>query len=336
LEAAVEAQRHGRTAVFESVSTSFRGWAERLAIEARNPARVAELPMWREILETADPLLSERALDPALDTARTARHLSLTLPSALTGPLLTQVPALYHGRINDVLLTGFALALAGWRQRQGRGNATAVLFELEGHGREDIFAGVDLSRTVGWFTSLFPVRLDPGAIDQALAGPRLGQALKRVKEQLRALPDNGLGYGLLRFMNPETAPQLKEYSSPQIGFNYLGRMAAPDLQAGGLVSGALGGGGDTEMSLAHGIELNALTLDRSAGSELLANWSWAGNLFTEAQILDLAQDWFRVLEKLVAHAADPQAGGFTPSDLTLVSLDQAQIEQLEDFYASDN
>ena len=87
----------------------------------------------------------------------------------------------------------------------------AVLLDLEGHGREEIFADVDLSRTVGWFTSLFPVRLDPGALDldEALAGgPALGRALKLIKEQLRALPDNGLGYGLLRYLNPQTASQL--------------------------------------------------------------------------------------------------------------------------------
>ena len=89
--------------------------------------------------------------------------------------------------------------------RPRRGQAShAVLLDLEGHGREEIFADVDLSRTVGWFTSLFPVRLDPGALDldEALAGgPALGRALKRIKEQLRALPDHGLGYGLLRYLN---------------------------------------------------------------------------------------------------------------------------------------
>ena len=85
------------------------------------------------------------------------------------------------------------------------GGEHAVLLDLEGHGREEIFADVDLSRTVGWFTSLFPVRLDPGALDldEALAGgAALGRALKLIKEQLRALPDNGLGYGLLRYLNP--------------------------------------------------------------------------------------------------------------------------------------
>ena len=107
----------------------------------------------------------------------------------------------------------------------------------------------ELSRTVGWFTSLMPVRLDPGALDLAEAmagGPALGRALKLIKEQLRALPDNGLGYGLLRYLNRETAPQLAGHAAPQLGFNYLGRFAAAE-GADWAASGegmTLGGGGD--------------------------------------------------------------------------------------------
>ena len=144
------------------------------------------------------------------------------MPAALTAALLTRVPAAFHGGINDVLLTGLALAVADWCRRHGRGahaghgsnghgSRSAVLLDLEGHGREEVFADLDLSRTVGWFTSLFPVRLELGALDleEALAGgAALGRALKSIKEQLRALPDKGLGYGLLRYLNAETAPQL--------------------------------------------------------------------------------------------------------------------------------
>ena len=126
----------------------------------------------------------------------------------VTAALLTRVPAAFHGGINDVLLTGLALAVADWCRRRRRGASAmaraAVLLDLEGHGREEMFADLDLSRTVGWFTSLFPVRLDLGALDleEALAGgAALGRALKSIKEQLRALPDNGLGYGLLRYLN---------------------------------------------------------------------------------------------------------------------------------------
>ncbi|MBV6601905.1 hypothetical protein JL996_19015, partial [Acinetobacter baumannii] len=158
----------------------------------------------------------------------TAGRLVLNLPSALTSALLTQVPALFHARINDVLLTAFALAVADWRQRRMPGCDPSVLFDLEGHGREEIFEGVDLSRTVGWLTSLFPVRLDLRDIDldDALrGGEHMGRALKQSKEQLRALPDNGLGFGRRRYLNPETASAFGT-TAAQIGFNYLGRGGA--------------------------------------------------------------------------------------------------------------
>ena len=146
-----------------------------------------------------------------------------------------------------------------------------MLLDLEGHGREEMFADVDLSRTVGWFTSLFPVRLDPGALDldEALAGgPALGRALKLIKEQLRAVPDNGLGYGLLRYLNRRDRRR-----------ELAGLCGAADrLQLSGAVCGrgerdwaaaseavALGGGGDPAMPLAHALEVNALTLDGPAG-----------------------------------------------------------------------
>ena len=103
-----------------------------------------------------------------------------------------------------------------------------MLLDLEGHGREEVFADLDLSRTVGWYTSQFPVRLELGGLDVEAAlggGEALGRTLKSIKEQLRALPNNGLGYGLLRYLNRETAPQLALHAPPQIGFNYLGRVA---------------------------------------------------------------------------------------------------------------
>ena len=143
--------------------------------------------------------LVEGALDPSRDISGTAGQFTLTLPAAITGPLLTRVPAAFHGGINDVLLTGLVVAVADWCRQHGRGaESNAVLLDLEGHGREEVFADVDLSRTVGWFTSLFPVRLDPGVLDldEALAGgPALGRALKLVKEQLRALRTTGWAMG---------------------------------------------------------------------------------------------------------------------------------------------
>ena len=148
------------------------------------------------------------SLDRERDIGGTARAVTLELSSDVTEALLTRVAAAFHGGINDVLLSALVIAVADWGQRRGCVGGPAVLLDLEGHGREEIFADVELSRTVGWFTSLYPVRLDPGSLDleEALAGgAALGRAVKVIKEQLRGLEDNGLGYGLLRYLNQQTA-----------------------------------------------------------------------------------------------------------------------------------
>ena len=285
--------------------------------------------------------LFDGALDRARDLTGTARELTLTLPPAVTGALLTRVAAAFHAGINDVLLTALALAVMDWCRRHGRGgDAHAVLVDVEGHGREEFgagSAGLDLSRTVGWFTSLFPVRLDPGArsdLDDALAGgDAIGQALKTIKEQLRALPDRGLGYGLLRYLNPQTAPRLAQLPAPQIGFNYLGRFAAPGTADWASAPEAIPlGGGDPALALAHAIEVNALTLDGADGPSLTATWTWAPALMSEDMVRDLAQGWFRALSALAAHAERPGAGGRTPGDLPLVPLTQGEIEEIERHY----
>ncbi len=339
LAAAYRAIETGQPPRLTPCGTSFRHWAQRLNAQAQDPARTSELPFWQATLSAPDLPLSLQALDPKRDTRSTVRHLSLTLPVAVTSRLLTAVPAAFHGRINDVLLCTLALAIANWRRRHhsqnGHSASNAVLIDLEGHGRqEESFAGVDLSRTVGWFTSLFPVRLDPGTLNltEALAGgPALAQALKRIKEQLRTLPDNGLGYGLLRHLNPESAASLTGLATPQICFNYLGRFSAPQAADWAIAPerAELGAGGDPAMPFNYCLRINAVTHDLAEGPQLTARWSWPGALLSNEAVNDLARSWFSALQALVDHVAQPGAGGHTPSDFPLVALTQVEIERLE-------
>ncbi|MFL5071599.1 MAG: amino acid adenylation domain-containing protein, partial [Xanthobacteraceae bacterium] len=335
LAAAWEAIAAGRLPMLPPRGTSFRRWAQRLAAHAHDPALLGELAHWTAMLSKPSLSLIDEPLDPARDITGSAGHLTLTLPAAITEPLLTRVPAAFHGGINDVLLTGLVVAVADWCRRRGRGESNALLLDLESHGREEIF-DVDLSRTLGWFTTMFPVRLDLGTRDlnDALAGgAALGRAVKDIKEQLRGMPNKGLGYGLLRYLNPQTASQLSEFAAPQIGFNYLGRFAAPTAadwaeadDAPRLI------GGDPAMPLAHCIDINAVTLDGADGAKLTATWSWASATVTEEAVRELAERWFAALEALVHHASRPGAGGRSPSDVPLVTLSQAEIERLESRY----
>jgi len=198
----------GRVPVLPGVPASFRGWARHLAGLAGDPAQTGWLPWWQEVLATPDPLLGRRALDRGVDTAAAGRALTRVLPGQWTGPVLTSVPAAFYARINDVLLTALALAVSRWRDERRIAAGSAVLVDLEGHGRH--WAGADLSRTVGWFTAVHPVRLDPGLVpwdEVTAAGPpwACGDAGQGAAARC---PGPGPGVGLLRYLNPGTAPVL--------------------------------------------------------------------------------------------------------------------------------
>ncbi len=321
LISAWQAVQAGLSPVLERATTSFRQWAHLLSADARSDARAAELSRWTGMLERPDPLLSLRQLDPRRDTCRLASGLSLSLPAEITAALLTRVPAFFQGHINDALLTAFVLAVAQWRRQRSGANELAVRLDLESHGREHVFDGADLTRTIGWFTSIFPVWLDPGSVDleHALVDAReLGLAFTRIKEQLRALPDNGLGYGMLRYLNPEAAKQLAGVGRSQLGFNYLGRFDAlavsADRQSWELVPAAEGmrGGYSLDAPMAHAIELSSIIQGGKEGPTLVAHWSWASELFVEADIQQLAQAWFRVLGTLASMSAQADTRNRVP------------------------
>ncbi|MEV0848417.1 amino acid adenylation domain-containing protein [Streptomyces sp. NPDC049954] len=341
--------RPAPAAALPPVPTSYRGWARLLNAQATSAEREAELPLWESALATPDPQLGYRPLDPGLDTADRTRTVVTRLPATWTKPLLTTVPAAFHAGVDDVLLTGLALAVRAWRgERAARlGGArpadTGVLVDLEGHGREQIAEHLDLSRTVGWFTSLYPVRLDPGPLDGFAPGhfdaAVVERALKRVKEQLRAVPDHGVGYGMLRYLNPATRSRLAAAPQPQIGFNYLGRYAAsPGTPDGSGDAGAdwevlLDGGGprsqDPDMPVHHVVDINAHTEDLPDGPRLVTRWTWPGDLLKDEDVEALSEGFGSALRALAEYAERPEAGGWTPSDLPLVSLNQAQIDRLQ-------
>lgn len=298
----------GRTPELAPVETSFARWSRLLAAQALEPAREAELPLWTGVLDGVEPLPLVRPLDPELDTAATVRELALRLDADRTGPLLSAVPAALGADVNDVLLTGLGLAVADWRTRHGDTAPSAVLVDVESHGRaQDVADDADLSRTVGWFTSVFPVRLDPGAVDltDALSGgPSAGHALENVKAHFASLPSGGLGYGLLRYLNPRTAPVLAAADSPQIEFNYLGRFGIPEATDWSYAPEEDDAdiGPEPAMREGHALSINVVTEDRADGPVLAAHWSWPDGVLSEEAVRDLAETWFTALRALVDHA----------------------------------
>ncbi len=293
-------------------TTSWKRWAELLAAHARSPGLAREeLPYWLASTRPVPPLPIDR--EEGDGRAATA-SISVELGPEETRALLQEAPEAYRTQVNDLLLAALARAFAAWT---GEGT---LRVDLEGHGREEIFPGVDLSRTVGWFTTLFPVALTvpPGG------GPR--EAIQAVKESLRAVPRRGLGYGLLRYLAaPETGERLAALPAPQVSFNYLGRFD-PAVEEGGLFAFApeVSHGGEGEAVPGPLFTIDALVL----GDRLRVNWTYDPGRHLPATAERLARGFLAEIAALVAHCLSPEAGGYTPSDFPLAGLDQAALDRL--------
>ena len=294
-------------------TTSFRQWAERLAAHAQSGEARAESPFWlgqggvRPLPVDAEGANREGA----------AERITVELDEETTRALLHDVPPVYQTRINDVLLAALARAFRGWTGER------AVLVDVEGHGREDLFDGVDLSRTAGWFTAIHPLRLELPETDAP------GEAIKTVKEQIRAVPGKGVGYGLLRWLSndPEIPAALAALPRAQVSFNYLGRMDVGSDADAGFFAGADEDVGPSRSPDA--VRTHLLAVDAAvSGGRLYATWTYAPALHRRETVERVASAFTGELRALVEHCRDPRAGGFTPSDFALVDLDQGELDAL--------
>ena len=319
--------RTGQSVMLPAPRTSFRQWASLLADVAQRADVVDHAHAWRQI--AAVPALLP-AVQPESDTYASAGSLSVDLDVETTRMLLGEVPAAFHAGVQDILLIAFALAMAEFA---GTGGAP-IAIDVEGHGRqEELGTDLDLSRTVGWFTTKYPVALTVGGGGlewaQVTAGDAgLGAVIKDAKEQLRALPD-GLAYGVLRYLNDDVD---LAGSDPPIGFNYLGRLGGGETSGdyweirpdSGSVTGVTAA---VPMPLMHTVELNAGTVDTATGPHLRAGWMWAPSALDHGQVKRLSQLWFDALTGICTHVRGG-GGGLTSSDIAPARLDQQQIDDL--------
>jgi amino acid adenylation domain-containing protein/non-ribosomal peptide synthase protein (TIGR01720 family) len=311
--------KRGQPADLDARTTGYRHWARTLAEQVRTGAFDEDLDYWTRAPASVPARLpaGQAGLRAAGNTAGSARTVTARLGTAATQALLHQVPGVYRTQVNDVLLAALGRVIAQWTA------SDSTLVALEGHGREDVADGIDLSRTVGWFTSEFPVALHlPPAGDW-------GSTLKAVKEQLRALPRRGLSYGALRYLSDPGSPAATLLSGgpePQISFNYHGQWDATAASDSlfRCWHAPIGKEIDPDSTRGYLLEVNGTVTN----GQLELGWTYPGEIYDEATVTRLADGMVRALEEIAAHCAEPDAGGRTPSDFPLARLDQAAVDRL--------
>ncbi|EKU96343.1 non-ribosomal peptide synthase/amino acid adenylation enzyme [Leptolyngbya sp. PCC 7375] len=243
------------------------------------------------------------------NTVASATTLALSLNVAETQALLREVPKAYQSQINDVLLTALLQGMAPWTER------SALMIELENHGRDDFDGQLDLSRTVGWFTAIFPVQLT------LPADPHPGAALMAIKEQLRR-PGRPLDYGVWRYLSTEDT----NHREPDLIFNYLGQFdsSLPETSLFGLASESQGRSRDPNTQRRHLLEINGQVL---AGQLQLA-WTYSDQCHRQETIAQVAEQTMAALRTLIAHCTSSEAGGYTPSDFPQANLSQTALNQV--------
>ncbi|MFE5556456.1 amino acid adenylation domain-containing protein [Streptomyces sp. NPDC056544] len=336
LAAAWEAAVAGRPLPAADGDVPFRAWAHHLALQARSPEVLAELPFWRSTLETpgAGPDPREpwhRVPDPARDTAGTTRTLTLDLPAEVAGPLLAKVPGALRTGPAEVLLAG--LVLAGHRLRSPGSAPGSLLVDLEGHGRVDRTGRHDLARTVGWFTTQYPVRFDLDGLDldaAARGGDALAELVARIHAAVASVPDHGTGFGLLSRLDPRSAAQLSGLPRPRVLFNYLGRFSggdgapwSPAPEAGGLRADV-----DPAMPVEHALQIDAMAVDGADGPSFTAVVTHPQALLTDAEADALVAAWDEALRLLAGWTGAARPRRLTPRDLPLVRLTQPETDAL--------
>ncbi|MCK3851750.1 non-ribosomal peptide synthetase [Pseudomonas sp. W2Jun17] len=302
----------GQSVSLPAKTSALRDWAARLQAYAGSESLREELSLWQDQLAGPAVTLPVARAQGSLRN-RDAETVSVRLDAETTRQLLQQAPSAYRTQVNDLLLTALARVLCRWSGHD------SALIQLEGHGREPLFDEIDLTRSVGWFTSAYPLRLTPLA--------EQGASIKAIKEQLRGVPHKGLGYGVLRYLADDLCKRsMAALPGADITFNYLGQF---DQSFG---AEALFHPLDESAGLAHDPDAplpNELSVDSQVyGGELVLRWTFSRERHDAHTIRNLADAYLAELRSLIAHCLQDDAGGLTPSDFPLAHLTQAQLDAL--------
>ncbi len=297
-------------------TTSFLEWAQRLAAYAETEQVRAQAEYWQSQTRDGGVRLPVDE-EGGQNTVASGRAVTAKLSAWETRALLQEVPPVYRTQINDVLMTALVEVLGRWSGSQ------RVLLDLEGHGRAEVLAGADVTRTVGWFTTIYPVALE------VRVGAEVGEALKGVKEQLRRVPEAGVGYGLLRWKggDEELRGKLSAAARAEVSFNYLGQFDQTLGAATGEVALASERTGRARREAGER-EYVLEVVGKVMGGELQVTWMYSAQLHKEQTVRRLAQEYVEELQRIIRHCGSEDAGGYTPSDFPQANLNQDTLDKL--------
>jgi non-ribosomal peptide synthase protein (TIGR01720 family) len=305
-------------------TTSYREWAEKLYHYANSQEFLKkELPYWGALEENdISTLVKPKALSG--NSVKHGKNTAFALTKDMTSDLIKRVNAAYNTEINDILLTALGLAVKEWSGME------KVLIELEGHGREEIVENVDLTRTVGWFTSIYPVVIPvEGNAD-------LGDYIKRTKDMLRNIPNKGIGYGILKYItSDENKKDIHFKLQPQIVFNYLGQFDQ-DIKTGFFQVADISPGYSISPDSQRLYPLEIVGIVVEGMLRISINYN---NEAFDMQSIDKLKDLYeKNLQWIIDHCRQRETTELTVSDLSSNDFDQAEMEsifgELEDNFAT--
>lgn len=317
IESAYDQLSRSQTVTLPRKTTSFKQWSEKLQEFAQGSELLEELDYWTSSsLTTVTPLPVDYPEGVLANTIESSRDIEVSLTREETQLLLHQLPGLYHTQINEVLLSALLLAFSRWTQ------SNSLLINLEAHGREDILDNINILRTVGWFTSLFPVLLHTADPSDARA------TLISVKEHLRRVPNHGVGYGLLRYLSNDEnlVSKLHKLAEPQVSFNYLGQFDSI-LSPSSFFSLAPERSGPPQSPAGarpYLLEINGRVTDGCFTSL----WTYSANIHRHESIAILASEYIAALRRLIEDCRHTQEGIYSPRDFPLADLNQNDLDML--------
>ncbi|WP_128894536.1 non-ribosomal peptide synthetase [Longirhabdus pacifica] len=295
-------------------TTSYQDWAKQIQTYANSDAMVEEISYWQQLEQVKLTHLPQEKVEQKVGVSEQYKVVSIEFDKALTEQLLTNANQAYHTEINDLLLSALAITMKDWTGERQLG------IHLEGHGREDIIDGVDLTRTIGWFTSLYPV------VIQWSDDESISNVIKSVKETLRRIPNKGLGYGIYKYlMNKEHFDQKESTLQPNMLFNYLGQFDQQNENDRFHLSNLpTGNDSSVEVEDAHVLNINGAVIQ----NQLVFHFQYDALRLSQQSVLQWSEKFKHHVKNLVHHCVNKKESEVTPSDFSAKKLSSEELDDV--------